>query len=133
MKIGKPGTLKAGAAFRIDADAFAARWGRRALPYLPDGMAVAQSGTKWTLPKAGKVQLAKDGAVDEAKLGANPAGLKLSYKAADGSFKGSFKVYADNGGKLKATTVTVTGMMIDGVGYGAATIKGVGSVSVEIK
>ena len=130
---GKPGSLKADAKFRIDADAFSAAWGQRALPYLPDGMAVTQSGAKWTLPKAGKVQKAKDGTIDTSKLGDNPSGLKLTYKAKDGSFKGSFKVYADNAGKLKATTVNVSGVVIDGIGYGTATVKNVGSVEVGIE
>ena len=93
---------------------------------------MAQKGTKWTLPKAGKV-VYKDGAVDGSKLGENPSALKLTYKAKDGCFKGSFKVYADNGGKLKATTVNVTGVVINGVGYGTATIKKVGSVPVKVE
>ena len=93
---------------------------------------MTQKGTKWTLPKAGKV-VYKDGAVDESKLGENPCGLKLTYKAKDGSFKGSFKVYAVNGGKLKATTVNVTGVVVGGVGYGTATIKNVGSVPVKVE
>ena len=131
--VGKPGALKAGAKFGIDAEAFSARWGQRALPYLPDGMAVTQSGAKWTLPKAGKVQKAKDGTIDSSKLGENPSGLKLTYKAKDGSFKGSFKVYADNGGKLKATTMNVAGIVVNGVGYGTATIKKVGSVPISIE
>ena len=130
---GKPGSLKAGAKFRIDADAFSAAWGQRALPYLPDGMAVTQSGAKWTLPKAGKVQKAKDGTIDASKLGENPSGLKLTYKVKDGSFKGSFKVYADNGGKLNSATVNVTGVVVNGVGYGTATIKKVGSVAIQIQ
>jgi hypothetical protein len=100
--------------------------------YLPDGVSVTQSGKKWVLPKAGKIAM-KKGVVDDSKKGDNPAALKISYKAADGSFKGSFKAYADVGGKLKTTTVNVTGVMIDGVGYGTATIKKVGSVPVSIE
>ncbi len=133
VKVGKPGTLKGGAAFRIDADAFAARWGQRALPYLPDGVAVG-GGAKWTLPKAGSVAYAKGTTtVDEAKAGENPSGLKLTYKAKDGTFKGSFKAYADVGGKPKATKVDVTGVLVDGVGYGAATVKKVGGVAVTVE
>ena len=101
--------------------------------YLPDGVAVTASGTKWVLPKAGKVQLAKDGTVDEAKLLDNPSALKLTYKAKDGTFKGSFKAYADANGKPKATTVNVAGVLVDGVGYGAATIKKAGGVSVTVE
>ena len=125
---GKPGTLKAGAAFRLGGEMGDATYGA----YLPDGVAVG-GGAKWTLPKAGKVQLAKDGTVDAAKLGENPSALKLTYKAKDGTFKGSFKAYADVGGKPKGTTVKVTGVLVDGVGYGAATVKGGSGVAVTIE
>ena len=57
--VGKPGTLKAGAKFRMGAALGDAKYAA----YLPDGVAVTASGTKWVLPKAGKVQLAKDGTV----------------------------------------------------------------------
>ena len=69
--VGKPGALVANAAFRVGKSA--ALWqqiaGRVLVDYLPDGMAVTQSGAKWTLPKAGKVQKAKDGTIDSSKLG----------------------------------------------------------------
>ena len=125
--VGKPGTLKGGAAFRLDAVLGDAKY----VAYLPDGLAVG-GGAKWTLPKAGKVQLAKNGTVDAAKLGENPSALKLTYKAKDGSFKGSFKAYSDVGGKPKGTTVKVTGVLVNGVGYGSATIKKDGApVTIE--
>ena len=123
--VGKPGTLKGGASFHMDAAAFATVFGQTALPYLPDGVSVAQNDTKWVVAggaKAGKLTM-KNGVLDDSKAGENPSGLKLTYKAKEGSFKGSFKAYADVGGKLKATTVAVTGMMVDGVGYGTATCK----------
>ena len=133
---GKPGALKAGAKFRIDAEAFSARWGQRALPYLPDGMSV-ESGARWTVAggaRAGKVAYRRGTTeIDVSKLGENPSALKLTYKARTGSFRGSFKVYADNGGRLKATTVSVAGVVVDGVGYGTATIRGVGAVPVRIE
>jgi len=130
--VGIPGTLPGGAAFRIDADEFAAAFGQALLPYLPDGVPVTQKGAKWTLPKAGKVAY-KNGAVDASKLGENPCGLKLTYKAKDGTFKGSFKVYAEVKGKPKATTVNVTGFLLNGVGYGTATVKGKPPVAVTIE
>ena len=44
-----------------------------------------------------------------------------------GTFKGSFKVYALKGAgkarKLKKYTVNVSGVVVDGVGYGTATCK----------
>ena len=130
--VGKAGSLANGAAFYVDADEFASVFGSAMLPYLPNDVSVAQKGTKWTLPKAGKV-VYKNGAVDESKLGDNPCALKLTYKPKDGTFKGSFKVYAEVKGKPKATTVNVTGFLLNGVGYGTATIKGKGSVSVTIE
>ena len=134
VHVGKPGTLAANAAFHVSkTDAL---WssvpGSVLKDYIPDGAKVPSNGGKWVLPKAGKV-VYKDGAPDQSKLGENPSGLKLTYKAKDGSFMGSFKVYAVNGGKVKATTVNITGMMAKGVGYGTATIKGKGSVSVTVE
>ena len=131
---GKPGSLKAGAKFHIDAEEFSARWEQRALPYLPNGVPVSQNGTKWMLPKAGKVAYQRGGTeVDSAKLGENPSALKFTYKAKEGSFKGSFKVYADNGGRLKATNVSVSGVVVEGVGYGTAKVKNAGAVPIRIE
>ena len=126
--VGKPGTLKAGAAFKLGGEMGDTKYGA----YLPNGVPVT-GGAKWTLPKAGKVQLAKDGLVDAAKLLENPSALKLTYKAKDGTFKGSFKAYSDVRGKPKGVTVNVVGVLVDGIGYGAATIKKVGSVSVTVE
>ena len=134
---GHSGVLADGAAFCIDAvtlcellgdDTFAA--------YLPDGVSVAQKGTKWIVAggaRAGKVVLGKDGEVDEAKAGANPSALRLSYKAKDGSFTGSFKAYVLYRGKPKSMTVTVRGVVVDGIGYGTATIRKVGAVPIRIQ
>ena len=89
---------------------------------------------KWIVPKAGKVAYLRGTTeVDEAKLLENPSALKLTYTAKTGAFKGSFKAYADANGKPKATTVNVTGVLIDGVGYGAATVKKVGGVGVTVE
>ena len=134
-QVGKPGSLPSGAAFYIDRNADL--WGK--LPgvvltdQIPDGLSVTQVGAKWDVPKAGKVVYVKGTTeIDAEKAGQNPSALKLSYKAKDGSFKGSFKVYVDTNGKLKATTVNVTGVMAGNVGYGTATIKNLGSVQVMI-
>ena len=126
----RPSTLKAGAKFVLDV---AAAKGLAALPglygeYLPNGLGVAANGTKWIVAggvKAGKVAFVKGGnTVDESKLGANPSGLKLTYKQKDGTFKGSFKVYnLESNGKIKAYTANVTGVMIGAKGYGTATVK----------
>ena len=126
---GKAEALKSGAAFRMDGAALA-----QALPglygdYLPGGLSVAQSGTKWVVAgdaKAGKLKLLKDSSEidrEKSKFTDNMSGLKLTYKAKDGSFKGSFKAYALENGKLKSYTVNVTGVMVGDTGYGEATLK----------
>jgi hypothetical protein len=134
VQVGRAGSLEDGSAFYLLADD--SFWdkipGDVLTEYLPDGVPVTQKGTKWTLPKAGKITM-KKGEVDDSKAGDNPSGLKLTYKSKDGTFKGSFKVYAEVNGKLKATTVNVTGFLLDGAGYGTATIKKVGSFKVRIE
>ena len=108
---------------------------KSALPYLPDGVSVGLSGTKWVVAdgaKAGKLTM-KNGVLDDSKAGKNPSGLKLNYSARDGSFKGTFKAYSVVGGKLKATTVNVSGVMIGSKGYGTASIKKLGSCPVTIE
>ena len=118
--VGRPGTLKAGAKFQLGATMGDAMYEA----YLPDGVPVG-GGAKWTLPKAGKVVYRRGTTeVDATKLGENPSALKLTYKTKDGSFKGSFKAYADVNGKPKATTVKVAGVLVNGIGYGTATAKG---------
>lgn len=126
--VDKPGTLKSAGTFKLGAVMGDAKYEA----YLPNGMQVG-GGAKWTLPKAGRVQLTKDGAVDKSKLGENPSALKLTYKAKDGTFRGSFKSYADVNGKLKATTVNVSGVLVGGVGFGVATVRGGGGVAVMIE
>ena len=127
--VGKPGTLKGGAKFRMGATLGDAKYA----DYLPNGVPVTVNGAKWTLPKAGKVAYLRGTTdVDAAKLLENPSALKLTYTAKTGAFKGSFKAYAEVNGKPKATTVNVAGVLIDGVGYGAATVKKVGGVGVTI-
>ena len=65
--------------------------------------------------------------VDETKGKTNLSGMKLTYTPKKGTFKGSFKVYVLEGTgkatKLKKYTVKVSGVVVDGVGYGIATCK----------
>ena len=42
----------------------------------------------------------------------------------DGSFRGTFKAYADVNGRPKPMTVKVAGVLVNGIGYGTATTKG---------
>ena len=92
------------------------------------------SGVKWAKPKKGGVlpefydkESGKGLIVDVAKDKTNLSGLKLTYTPKKGTFKGSFKVYALNGKgkttKLKKYTINMSGVVVDGIGYGAAIAK----------
>lgn len=137
VTVGRPAELRVGATFRMDTAALCSLLGSNTYgAYLPNDIAIEQEGAKWIIAngaKSGKVQLGKDGTVDEDKAGANASGLKLTYKAKEGTFKGSFKAYDSVNGKPKAMTVNVSGVMIGDKGYGAATIKKKGSVIVSIE
>ena len=117
---------------------------------LPAAEPVNVSGGKWSFGKAASLKYAKNRATGSYELiGLNDAakpnvsGLKLTYTAKTGLFKGSFKLYATNEAttptgkapKLKKFTVNVIGFVVDGVGYGEATLKkpagGPWSVTVE--
>ena len=137
---GKPRELASGASFGVTKEAFVSFWkgaglaGTLLADQLPTGVKVSSAGGRWQLAKAGKVVYVKGTTeVDPGKAGENPSGLKLSFKAKDGSFKGSFKAYADIGGKLKATTVDVVGVLVGDVGRGRAIVKKVGSVTATVK
>ena len=135
-KAGRVAGLRANAKFHVDASAelWKSLQGNVLAAVLPEGQPVAESGGKWIVEKAGKVAY-KSGTteLDDTKLGSNPSALKLTYKAKDGTFKGSFKVYADVNGRLKATTVNVTGVLINDIGYGVASIKKAGNASITVE
>lgn len=127
-KAGKPGTLAVNAAFSIDADEAAAMLDGDTTfaEYLPDET-VRQEGKKWIVAggvKAGKITFVKNTRiVDETKAGANPSALKLSYNAKNGQFKGSFKAYKLVNDKPKSVSVSIAGALIEGIGYGTASVK----------
>ena len=85
-------------------------------------------GSAWTAEKAAKV--AYKGGV--TVTGANVSGMKLSYTAKTGLFKGSFKVYAVKGGKRVNSKFIVLGAVTDCAGWGTAVLKGKGSVTVYV-
>ena len=94
---------------------------------LPDGETVIPKGGRWSFAKAAGVKYSKDkktkelGLVVNTKKGTNRSAMKLTYTPKTGIFKGSFKVYAIQGGKLKKFTVKVIGVVVDGKGTGSAT------------
>ena len=89
------------------------------------------AGVKWAKPKVGVRPVVMDAEsgkgliVDTSRDKTNLSGIKLTYTAKSGTFKGSFKVYALEGSgkstKLKKYTVKVGGVVVNGVGYGSAT------------
>ena len=133
VMVGKAGALNDGASFVVDVDDVL--WSKVSATamteYLPNGVPVSVKGSKWTLPKAGKLTLKKD-ELDDSKAGENPSGLKLTPKR-DGTFSGSFKVYYIEKNKLKSKTANVTGLVVNGTGRGTATINKVGSVPIRIE
>ena len=112
----------------------------------PDGEPVEMQGRKWSCGKAAKVKwenyrckgddcpaCSPSWSVAGAPAGAcgysegvNVCGLKLTYKWKDGTFSGSFKLYATKFGKSPKgvkLNAKVTGVVIDGVGYGQVMVK----------
>ena len=93
---------------------------------LPDGEPVLAKGGKWAFNKGASVKLSKDKSKAEWDTSggkSNLSSMKLTYTPKTGLFKGSFKVYALEAAKLKKYTANVTGVVVDGKGYGQATIK----------
>ena len=114
---------------------------------LPDGEPVIPKAGKWSFAKAASVKWAKPkkGAerpeiydevsgkgliVDDAKGKTNLSGMKLTYTPKTGIFKGSFKIYAIQSGRLKKVVVKVIGVVVDGKGWGSAA--GPGGVSFAV-
>ena len=90
------------------------------------------SSKRWTLAKAASIRWKKspanathpgDWIINTSKGKTNIPGLKLTYNARTGFFKGSFNIYTNGGKKHSAT---VNGLVVDGIGYGQATIKKLG-------
>ena len=102
---------------------------------LPDGAEVPVNAKgKITLAKAATLKYSKikgtkpaqyELVYDTSKGKTNLSGLKLTYTAKTSSIKGSFSVYTDDSAKhkIKKTSFTVTGMVIDGKAGGVATCK----------
>ena len=63
----------------------------------------------------------------------NASSLKISGAAKTGLFSGSFVIFTENGTRLRKSSVPFNGVFVNGIGYGAAAIKKVGSASVTIK
>ena len=58
--------------------------------------------------------------------------LKATFKPKDGTFKGSFIFHVLENGRQKKVKATISGVVVDGVPYGTAVIKGVGSWAIKL-
>ena len=58
--------------------------------------------------------------------------LKLTFKPKDGTFKGTFNVYVTDGDRLRKLKANVSGVVVDGVPYGTAVIRNVGTWAVKL-
>lgn len=110
---------------------------------LPKGEKGTSSSSRWTFAKAASVRWAKPKVgvkpvvldsesgkgliVDTSRDKTNLSGIRLTYSDTSGTFKGSFRIYALEGSgkstKLKKYTVKVSGVVVNGVGYGSATCR----------
>lgn len=94
-----------------------------------------KNGTKFSCDKATSIKVKKEdgdyfvehdyGKNDDKT---NESGLKISYKSSNGTFSGSFKIYAsmDDGEKkptLKSYTAKFSGVVIDQAGSGSFSVK----------
>ena len=138
--VGRGGDLEGTNVFYADADALSDAMSRSGVKVLADfapyAVPVASNGKKWTVAngaKAGKIKYdAASGSAWDEKTSRNPAGLALAYSAKTGTFAGSFKVYGVVNGKLKTYTAKVTGVLVNGRGYGYAIVSKVGGAKVWI-
>ena len=86
--------------------------GGRTVTISPADDMVVVAGSKWTGTK---------GVSD----------LSVTFKPKDGTFKGSFNFQVLEGGKPKKLRAAVSGVVVDGVGYGTAVFKGIGSLPIK--
>ena len=117
--VGQPGALAPNAAFDVDRDSI------EALVIAALSSRVPYAGTVLTdeLP-IGTIQ--RNGVQWRAGL-TEATALNLRCIEKTGTFKGSFKVRAVLGKKTTTISVSVNGVLANGIGYGTATVKNVGS------
>lgn len=103
-----------------------------AIAETPNEIGLSWNGKKFDAGKAATVKYDRKAGsviVNTAK-GDNISGLKLKYSK--GSLSGSYTVYGFDGNKLTKNKFTISGVVIDGVGYVSGTNKKLGSVWSEL-
>ena len=101
--------------------------------YLPINQPFNTKASKWTFARKGTLRYDSKAEAFVMSPTDNPSGLKLTYRSANGYFKGSFVVYAQKTEKSsKRYTATVTGFMVGESGEGSVTIKNVGTYGCTI-
>lgn len=120
---------------------------RNLLPTGENAEPVVSKGEKWFFAKAAAIKYKKvtdkatkevhyelQGADDPVKT--NRSAMKLTNTPKKGKFKGTFKVYAletsRGKSKLKKYSAKVSGIVVEGVGWGVAVIGGIGSFPVVV-
>ena len=100
----------------------------------PHGTPVKVHSGKWSVAKADTVRFVRGEGYEISRDNGNPSGMKLSCAAKTGLFKGKFNVYSiTESGKSKRRTATVSGIVVDGIGYGCASIKNVGAIPILVE
>lgn len=101
--------------------------------YLPIDQTFRVASMRWAFDRKGALRYSRASGEFEMSDMANPSGLRLTYKKSNGSFKGSFTVYAQRSGTgIKRYTAKVTGFMVGDSGAGQATIRNVGTYRCTI-
>lgn len=107
------------------------------IPIGDNAEAFTSNGGKWKFAKSASFKVWQTEAccgmtsmatvTADLSKGSNLSGLKLTYSAKNGMFKGSFSVYslqtAKGKNKLKKYSIKVVGLVINGQGIGQATCK----------
>ena len=101
--------------------------------YLPIEQPFSVRSMRWSFDRKGTLRYNRRSGEFEMSETDNPSGLRLTYKKANGYFKGSFTVYAErNGTVVKRYTAQVMGFMVGDSGEGVVTINKVGTFACTI-
>ena len=101
--------------------------------YLPLAQAFTSASSRWSFARKGSLRYMSASGDFVMSATENPSGLKLSYKSANGFFKGSFTVYTQRNTKyIKRYTAKVAGFIVGDSGEGVVTINKVGTFACTI-